>query len=102
MCFSFQLQRERKELQLERERNLQELQDSVRRARDDCVYQVELERLKLKQLEEDKQRLQQQVLDSVLDTDASPTRRAAPPFLPPLKGGRCWDSTVGVPPQVSS
>lgn len=63
MCFSFQLQRERKELQLERERNLQELQDSVRRARDDCVHQVELERLKLKQLEEDKHRLQQQVLE---------------------------------------
>ncbi|XP_036017011.1 centrosomal protein of 120 kDa isoform X1 [Mus musculus] len=58
------LQRERKELQLERERNLQELQDSVRRARDDCVYQVELERLKLKQLEEDKQRLQQQLNDA--------------------------------------
>ncbi|XP_029402898.1 centrosomal protein of 120 kDa [Mus pahari] len=56
-----ELQRERKELQLERERNLQELQDSVRRARDDCVYQVELERLKLKQLEEDRQRLQQQL-----------------------------------------
>lgn len=59
-----ELQRERKELQLERERNLQELQDSVRRARDDCVYQVELERLKLKQLEEDKQRLQQQLNDA--------------------------------------
>ncbi|XP_029327765.1 centrosomal protein of 120 kDa isoform X2 [Mus caroli] len=59
-----ELQRERKELQLERERNLQELQDSVRRARDDCVYQVELERLKLKQLEEDKQRLQQQLSDA--------------------------------------
>ncbi|CAO2594050.1 Centrosomal protein of 120 kDa [Lemmus lemmus] len=56
-----ELQRERKELQSERERNLQELQDSVRRARDDCVHQVELERLKLKQLEEDKHRLQQQV-----------------------------------------
>ncbi|XP_055478756.1 centrosomal protein of 120 kDa isoform X2 [Psammomys obesus] len=59
-----ELQRERKELQLERERNLQELQDSVRRARDDCVHQVELERLKLKQLEEDKYRLQQQVNDA--------------------------------------
>lgn len=59
-----ELQRERKELQLERERNLQELQDSVRRARDDCVHQVELERLKLKQLEEDKHRLQQQLNDA--------------------------------------
>ncbi|KAK7831335.1 hypothetical protein U0070_024623, partial [Myodes glareolus] len=59
-----ELQRERKELQSERERNLQELQDSVRRARDDCVHQVELERLKLKQLEEDKHRLQQQLNDA--------------------------------------
>lgn len=71
MCFSFQLQRERKELQLERERNLQELQDSVRRARDDCVHQVELERLKLKQLEEDKHRLQQQVLELSTSRNAS-------------------------------
>lgn len=59
-----ELQRERKELQSERERNLQELEDSVRRARDDCVHQVELERLKLKQLEEDKHRLQQQLNDA--------------------------------------
>lgn len=59
-----ELQRERKELQSERERNLQELQDSVRRARDDCIHQVELERLKLKQLEEDKHRLQQQLNDA--------------------------------------
>ncbi|XP_005069102.1 centrosomal protein of 120 kDa isoform X2 [Mesocricetus auratus] len=59
-----ELQRERKELQSERERNLQELQDSVRRAKDDCVHQVELERRKLKQLEEDKHRLQQQLNDA--------------------------------------
>ncbi|XP_051019125.1 centrosomal protein of 120 kDa [Acomys russatus] len=59
-----ELQRERKEVQLERERNLQELQDSVRRAKDDCVHQVELERLKLRQLEEDKHRLQQQLNDA--------------------------------------
>ncbi|KAL6037179.1 hypothetical protein STEG23_023021, partial [Scotinomys teguina] len=59
-----ELQRERKELQSERERNLQELQDTVRRARDDCVHQVELERLKLKQLEDDKHRLQQQLNDA--------------------------------------
>lgn len=56
-----QVQRERKELKLERERNLQELQDSIRRAKEDCVHQVELERLKMRQLEEDKLRLQQQV-----------------------------------------
>ncbi|EGV94534.1 centrosomal protein of 120 kDa isoform X2 [Cricetulus griseus] len=59
-----ELQRERKELQSERERNLQELQDSIRRAKDDCVHQVDLERLKLKQLEEDKHRLQQQLNDA--------------------------------------
>lgn len=45
----------------ERERNLQELQDALRRAKEDCVHQVELEKLKIKQLEEDKHRLQQQV-----------------------------------------
>uniref|UniRef100_A0A8C2P7U5 Centrosomal protein of 120 kDa n=2 Tax=Capra hircus TaxID=9925 RepID=A0A8C2P7U5_CAPHI len=56
-----ELQRERRELKSERERNLQELQDSIRRAKEDCVHQVELERLKMKQLEEDKHRLQQQV-----------------------------------------
>ncbi|KAL1773367.1 centrosomal protein of 120 kDa isoform X1 [Sigmodon hispidus] len=59
-----ELQRERKELQSERERNLQDLQDSVRRTKDDCVHQVELERLKLKQLEADKHRLQQQLHDA--------------------------------------
>ncbi|XP_037365350.1 centrosomal protein of 120 kDa isoform X3 [Talpa occidentalis] len=59
-----ELQRERKELKSERERNLQELQDSIRRAREDCTHQVELERLKIKQLEEDKHRLQQQLNDA--------------------------------------
>ncbi|KAI5272763.1 hypothetical protein MUG91_G151n15 [Manis pentadactyla] len=59
-----ELQRERKELKSERERNLQELQDSIRRAREDCVHQVELERLKIKQLEEDKHRLHQQLNDA--------------------------------------
>ncbi|KAK2507418.1 hypothetical protein MC885_014461, partial [Smutsia gigantea] len=59
-----ELQRERKELKSERERNLQELQDSIRRAKEDCVHQVELERLKIKQLEEDKHRLHQQLHDA--------------------------------------
>ncbi|XP_053766691.1 centrosomal protein of 120 kDa isoform X3 [Desmodus rotundus] len=59
-----ELQRERKELKSERERNLQELQSSIRRAKEDCVHQVELERLKIKQLEEDKHRLQQQLNDA--------------------------------------
>ncbi|XP_004854536.1 centrosomal protein of 120 kDa isoform X2 [Heterocephalus glaber] len=59
-----ELQREKKELQSEREQNLKELQDSVRRVREDCVHQVELERLKIRQLEEDKHRLQKQLLDA--------------------------------------
>ncbi|KAM4860825.1 centrosomal protein of 120 kDa isoform 1-T1 [Thomomys bottae] len=59
-----ELQREKKELQSERERNLQELQDSIRRAKEDCVHQVELERLKTRQVEEDKHRLQQQLNDA--------------------------------------
>ncbi|XP_023599159.1 centrosomal protein of 120 kDa isoform X1 [Myotis lucifugus] len=58
------LQQERRELKSEREQNLQELQNSIRRAKEDCVHQVELERLKIKQLEEDKHRLQQQLNDA--------------------------------------
>uniref|UniRef100_A0A8B9GIK7 Centrosomal protein of 120 kDa n=1 Tax=Amazona collaria TaxID=241587 RepID=A0A8B9GIK7_9PSIT len=56
-----ELQTVKKDLQAEHERKLQELQDSVRRAREECAHQVELERSKIKQLEEDKVRLQQQV-----------------------------------------
>lgn len=56
-----ELQTVKKELQAEHERKLQELQDSVRRAREECAHQVELERSKIKQLEEDKLRLQQQL-----------------------------------------
>ncbi|NWR67802.1 CE120 protein, partial [Bucorvus abyssinicus] len=56
-----ELQRVKKELQAEHERNLQELQNSVRRAREECAHQVELERSKIKQLEDDKLHLQQQV-----------------------------------------
>ncbi|XP_042530327.1 centrosomal protein of 120 kDa isoform X2 [Dipodomys spectabilis] len=59
-----EVQREKRELQSERERNLQELQDSIRRAKEDCVHQVELERLKTRQMEEDKHRLQQQLNDA--------------------------------------
>ncbi|KAM9507399.1 centrosomal protein of 120 kDa isoform 3-T3 [Guaruba guarouba] len=56
-----ELQTVKKDLQAEHERKLQELQDSVRRAREECAHQVELERSKIKQLEEDKLRLQQQL-----------------------------------------
>ncbi|XP_050768951.1 centrosomal protein of 120 kDa isoform X4 [Gymnogyps californianus] len=59
-----ELQRVKKELQAEHERNLQELQDSVRRAREECAHQVELERSKIKQLDEDKLRLQQQLYEA--------------------------------------
>ncbi|XP_023571099.1 centrosomal protein of 120 kDa isoform X1 [Octodon degus] len=59
-----ELQREKKELQSERERNLKELQDSIRRVKEDCIHQTELERLKTRQLEEDKHRLQQQLNDA--------------------------------------
>ncbi|XP_062460467.1 centrosomal protein of 120 kDa isoform X4 [Pezoporus occidentalis] len=56
-----ELQTVKKDLQAEHERKLQELHDSVRRAREECAHQVELERSKIKQLEEDKLRLQQQL-----------------------------------------
>ncbi|KAK2513448.1 Cep120 [Columba guinea] len=59
-----ELQRVKKELQAEHERNLQELQDSVRRAREECAHQVELERSKIKQLEEGKLHLQQQLYEA--------------------------------------
>ncbi|XP_061480969.1 centrosomal protein of 120 kDa isoform X2 [Rhineura floridana] len=56
-----ELQRLKKELQAEHERNRQELQDAMRRVKEECVHQVELERSKVRQLEEDKIRLQQQL-----------------------------------------
>ncbi|KAM9097627.1 centrosomal protein of 120 kDa isoform X1 [Sarcophilus harrisii] len=59
-----ELQRKKKELHLDHERNLQELQDSVRRIKEDCAHQVELETSKMKQLEGEKQRLQQQLYDA--------------------------------------
>ncbi|KFO99882.1 Centrosomal protein of 120 kDa, partial [Calypte anna] len=59
-----ELQRVKMELQAEHERSLQELQDSVRRAREECTHQVELERSKIKQMEEDKLRLQQQLYEA--------------------------------------
>lgn len=59
-----ELQRVKKELQAEHERNKQELQDSVRRAREECAHQIELERSKIKQMEEDKLRLQQQLYEA--------------------------------------
>ncbi|XP_072453278.1 centrosomal protein of 120 kDa isoform X4 [Notamacropus eugenii] len=59
-----ELQRKKKELHLDHERNLQELQDSIRRIKEECAHQVELEISKMKQLEGEKQRLQQQLYDA--------------------------------------
>ncbi|NWR34883.1 CE120 protein, partial [Tachuris rubrigastra] len=59
-----ELQRVKKELQAEHERNVQVLQDSVWRAREQCAHQIELERSKIKQLEEDKLRLHQQLYEA--------------------------------------
>ncbi|NXX47223.1 CE120 protein, partial [Tricholaema leucomelas] len=59
-----ELQRVKKELQAEHERSLQELQHSVRRAKEECAHHIELERSKIKQVEEDKLRLQQQLYEA--------------------------------------
>ncbi|XP_027730628.1 centrosomal protein of 120 kDa isoform X1 [Vombatus ursinus] len=59
-----ELQRKKKELHLDHERNLQELQDSIRRIKEECAHQVELEISKMKQLDGEKQRLQQQLYDA--------------------------------------
>ncbi|KAG8598060.1 hypothetical protein GDO81_002481 [Engystomops pustulosus] len=59
-----ELKKAKTELQLQCDRTVQERQDSIRRVREDCVHQIELERLKVKQLEEDKLRLQQQLQEA--------------------------------------
>ncbi|KAM4810471.1 centrosomal protein of 120 kDa [Rhinophrynus dorsalis] len=69
-----ELKKIRAELQLDCERSLQERQDSIRRVREDCIHQMELERSKAKQLEEEKLRLQQQLQEAerkfkILDKD---------------------------------
>lgn len=48
-------------MRVEHEFSMRELQDSTRRLREDCAHQVELERSKVKQLEEDLGKHQQQV-----------------------------------------
>ena len=68
-CFEtavFKLQRLKKELQTEHERNRQELEDAMRRIKEECAHQVELERSRIRQLEEDKVRLHQQVSEIYL------------------------------------
>ncbi|XP_077147170.1 centrosomal protein of 120 kDa [Ranitomeya variabilis] len=59
-----ELKKAKAELQLQCERSVQERQDSIRRVREDCVHQIEMERLKIRQLEEDKLRLQQQLQEA--------------------------------------
>ncbi|CAH2296100.1 centrosomal of 120 kDa isoform X1 [Pelobates cultripes] len=54
----------RADLQLDGERGVQDRQDSIRRVREDCMHQIELERSKARQLEEDKLRLQQQLQEA--------------------------------------
>lgn len=48
-------------MHVEHEFSMRELQDSTRRLREDCAHQVELERSKVRQLEEDLVKHQQQV-----------------------------------------
>lgn len=48
-------------MHVEHEFSMRELQDNTRRLREDCAHQVELERSKVRQLEEDLARRQQQV-----------------------------------------
>lgn len=56
-----ELKKLKTELRTDHERGLQELQDSMRRVREDCAHQIELEKSRFRQLEEEKLRLQQQV-----------------------------------------
>ncbi|XP_075035209.1 centrosomal protein of 120 kDa isoform X2 [Mixophyes fleayi] len=59
-----ELKKAKAEIQLQCERSNQERQDSIRRIREDSAYQIELERLKAKQLDEDKLRLQQRLQEA--------------------------------------
>uniref|UniRef100_A0A8B9KK18 Centrosomal protein 120 n=1 Tax=Astyanax mexicanus TaxID=7994 RepID=A0A8B9KK18_ASTMX len=57
-------QRLQREMRAEHEFSMRELQDSGRRLREDCAHQVELERSKVRQLEEDLARQQQQLTEA--------------------------------------
>uniref|UniRef100_A0A2D4MFB3 Uncharacterized protein n=2 Tax=Micrurus spixii TaxID=129469 RepID=A0A2D4MFB3_9SAUR len=59
-----ELQRLKKELQAEHERNQQEVQDTIRRVRQECAHQIELERARIRQFEEDKIRAQEQLYEA--------------------------------------
>uniref|UniRef100_A0A8C6V8G4 Centrosomal protein of 120 kDa n=1 Tax=Naja naja TaxID=35670 RepID=A0A8C6V8G4_NAJNA len=59
-----ELQRLKKELQAEHERNQQEVQDTIRRVRQECAHQIELERARIRQFEEDKIHAQEQLYEA--------------------------------------
>ncbi|XP_063151353.1 centrosomal protein of 120 kDa [Candoia aspera] len=59
-----ELQRLKKELQAEHERNQHEVQDVIRRVRQECAHQIELERARIKQFEEDKIRVKEQLYEA--------------------------------------
>ncbi|XP_066567429.1 centrosomal protein of 120 kDa [Amia ocellicauda] len=59
-----ELHRLQREVKADHERSVRELQDNSRRVREDCAHQVDLERAKVRQLEEDRLRHQQQIQDA--------------------------------------
>jgi len=52
------------ELEREHERKMTEMREAARRMKDDCLHQVEMERMKMKDLEQQKQRLVEQVYEA--------------------------------------
>ncbi|RMX45248.1 hypothetical protein pdam_00000823 [Pocillopora damicornis] len=54
----------KEELEREHERRTTEMREAARRLKDDCSHQVEMERMKVKDLEEQKQRLVEQVYEA--------------------------------------
>uniref|UniRef100_A0A673ZJI0 Centrosomal protein of 120 kDa n=1 Tax=Salmo trutta TaxID=8032 RepID=A0A673ZJI0_SALTR len=59
-----EMQRLQREMRAEHELNMCKLQESGRRLREDCAHQVDLERSRVRQLEEERGRQQQQMLDA--------------------------------------
>lgn len=59
-----EMQRLQREMRAEHELNMCKLQESGRRLREDCAHQVDLERSRVRQLEEERDRQQQQMLDA--------------------------------------
>ncbi|XP_064830686.1 centrosomal protein of 120 kDa [Oncorhynchus masou masou] len=59
-----EMQRLQREMRAEHELSMCKLQESGRRLREDCAHQVDLERSRVRQLEEERGRQQQQMLDA--------------------------------------